>query len=139
MYEDTLRVYPKILEEVKESGVKRLLIVGGAGSLFVKPGLRLVDTGTLPEAWLPGVKSMAKFFLETLVNEKELDWVFFSPAANLGNLTTGVRTGKFRLGKDDLIVDEKGESFISVEDYAMAMVDELEQENHHHERFTIGY
>lgn len=139
MYEDTLRVYPKILEEVKESGVKRLLIVGGAGSLFVKPGLRLVDTGTLPEAWLPGVKSMAKFFLETLVNEKELDWVFFSPAANLGNLTTGVRTGKFRLGKDNLIVDEKGESFISVEDYAMAMVDELEQENHHHERFTIGY
>lgn len=139
MYEDTLRVYPKILEEVKESGVKRLLIVGGAGSLFVKPGLRLVDTGTLPEAWLPGVKSMAKFFLETLVNEKELDWVFFSPAANLGNLTTGVRTGKFRLGKDNLIVDEKGESFISVEDYAMAMVDELEQENHHRERFTIGY
>lgn len=139
MYEDTLRVYPKILDEVKASGVKRLQIVGGAGSLFVKPGLRLVDTGTLPEAWLPGVKSMAKFFLETLVNEKELDWVFFSPAANLGNLTTGVRTGKFRLGKDDLIVDEKGESFISVEDYAMAMVDELEQENHHKERFTIGY
>lgn len=139
MYEDTLRVYPKILDEVKASGVKRLQIVGGAGSLFVKPGLRLVDTGTLPEAWLPGVKSMAKFFLETLVNEKGLDWVFFSPAANLGNLTTGVRTGKFRLGKDDLIVDEKGESFISVEDYAMAMVDELEQENHHQERFTIGY
>lgn len=139
MYEDTLRVYPKILKEVKEFGVRRLLIVGGAGSLFVKPGLRLMDTGTLPEAWLPGVKSMAKFYLETLVNEKELDWVFFSPAANLGNLTTGVRTGKFRLGKDDLIVDEKGDSFISVEDYAMAMVDELEQENHHQERFTIGY
>jgi hypothetical protein len=139
MYEDTLRVYPKILNEVKASGVKRLLIVGGAGSLFVKPGLRLVDTGTLPEAWLPGVKSMAKFFLETLVNEKELNWVFFSPAANLGNLTTGVRTGKFRLGKDDLIVDKKGESFISVEDYAMAMVDELEHEKHHQERFTIGY
>lgn len=139
MYEDTLRVYPKILDEVKASGVKRLQIVGGAGSLFVKPGLRLVDTGTLPEAWLPGVTSMAKFLLETLVKEKELDWVFFSPAANLGNLTAGVRTGKFRLGKDDLIVDEKGESFISVEDYAMAMVDELEQENHHRERFTIGY
>ena len=139
MYEDTLRVYPKILEEVKESGVKRLLIVGGAGSLFVKSGLRLVDTGTLPEAWLPGVKSMAKFFLETLVNEKELDWVFFSPAANLGNLTTGVRTGKFRLGKDDLIVDENGNSHISVEDYAVAMVDELENPKHHQERFTIGY
>lgn len=139
IYEDTLRVYPKILDEVKAAGIKRFLIVGGAGSLFVKPGVRLVDTGTLPEAWLPGVKSLAKFFLETLVNEKDLDWVFFSPAANLGNLTTGVRTGKFRLGKDDLIVDEKGDNFISVEDYAMAMVDELEQEKHHQERFTIGY
>lgn len=95
--------------------------------------------GTLPEAWLPGVKSLSKFFLETLTAEQELDWVFFSPAANLGNLQKGVRTGKFRLGKDDLIVDEKGDSFISVEDYAMAMVDELEQENHHRERFTIGY
>lgn len=139
MYEETLRNYPLILDEIKASGVKRLLIVGGAGSLFVKPGVRLVDTGSLPETWLPGIKSMAKFYLETLINEKGLDWVFFSPAANLGNLTTGVRTGKFRLGKDDLIVDEKGNSFISVEDYAMAMVDELEQENHHQERFTIGY
>ena len=139
MYEDTLRVYPKILNAVKASGTGRLLIVGGAGSLFVKPGVRLVDTSTLPEAWLPGVKSMAKFYLETLVHEQDLDWVFFSPAANLGNLQPGVRTGKFRLGKDDLIVDEKGDSFISVEDYAMAMVDELEQENHHKERFTIGY
>ena len=123
IYEDTLRVYPLILEAVKASGVKRFL----------------VDTGTLPEAWLPGVNSLSKFFLETLTAEQELDWVFFSPAANLGNLQKGVRTGKFRLGKDDLIVDEKGDSFISVEDYAMAMVDELEQENHHRERFTIGY
>lgn len=139
IYEDTLRVYPKILEAVKASGVKRLLIVGGAGSLFVKPGVRLVDTGTLPEAWLLGVKSMAKFYLETLTKEIDIDWVFFSPAANLGNLKPGIRSGKFRLGKDNLIVDEKGESFISVEDYAMAMVDELEQENHHQERFTIGY
>lgn len=139
MYEDTLRVYPEILKAVKASGTGRLLIVGGAGSLFVKPGVRLMDTGTLPEAWLPGVKSLAKFYLETLAHEQELDWVFFSPAANLGNLQPGVRTGKFRLGKDDLIVDEKGDSFISVEDYAMAMVDELEQENHHKERFTIGY
>ncbi len=139
MYEDTLRVYPKILQAVKAAGVRRFLVVGGAGSLFVKPGLRLVDTGTLPEAWLPGVKSMAKFYLETLMNETVIDWVFLSPAANLGNLQPGVRTGKFRIGKDDLLVDEKGESFISVEDYAVAMVDELERENHHCERFTVAY
>lgn len=139
IYEDTLRVYPLILKAVKEAGVKRLLIVGGAGSLFVKPGLRLMDAGLLPAEIMPGVKSLALFYLDTLTKEKELDWVFFSPAGNLGNLSSGKRTGKFRLGKDDLIVDEKGDSFISVEDYAMAMVDELEQENHHRERFTIGY
>ena len=101
--------------------------------------MRLVDTGSVPEAILPGVKSLGKFYLEILMNEKDLDWVFFSPAANLGNMKAGIRTGKFRLGKDDMIVDKDGESFISVEDYAMAMVDELEKQEHHKERFTIGY
>jgi putative NADH-flavin reductase len=138
-YEDTLENYPKIVEAAKKAGVRRLLIVGGAGSLFVKPGVRLIDTGTIPEAWMPGVKSLAEFYLNTLMNEKEIDWVFFSPAGNLGNLQAGVRTGKYRLGKDDMIFDEKGDSFISVEDYAKAMVDELEEENNHKERFTIGY
>ena len=138
-YEETLENYPKIVEGAKRSGVRRLLIVGGAGTLFVKPGVRLVDTGTLPEAWLPGVKSLGEFYLNTLTQEKEIDWVFFSPAGNLGNMGPGVRTGKYRLGKDDMLFDEKGESFISVEDYAVAMIDELEQENHHYERFTAAY
>lgn len=138
-YEETLENYPKIVEGAKRSGVQRLLIVGGAGTLFVKPGVRLVDTGTLPEAWLPGVKSLGEFYLDTLTKEKEIDWVFFSPAGNLGNMESGVRTGKYRLGKDDMLFDEKGESFISVEDYAVAMIDELEQKRHHHERFTAAY
>lgn len=138
-YEETLENYPKIVEGAKRAGVKRLLIVGGAGTLFVKPGVRLVDTGVLPDAWLPGVKSLGEFYLNTLTQEKDIDWVFFSPAGNLGNMGAGVRTGKYRLGKDDMIFDEKGESFISVEDYAVAMVDELEQENHHKERFTAAY
>jgi putative NADH-flavin reductase len=138
-YEETLENYPKIVEGAKQSGVRRLLIVGGAGTLFVKPGVRLVDTGTLPESWLPGVKSLGEFYLNTLMKEQDIDWIFFSPAGNLGNLQPGTRTGKYRLGKDDLLVDEKGESFISVEDYAVAMVDELEQENHHKERFTAAY
>jgi hypothetical protein len=136
IYEDTLRIYPIILEGVKISGAKRLLITGGAGSLFVSPGLRLMDSGALPEAYLPGVKSLASFFLETLSNEKYLDWVFFSPA---GILEPGLRTAKFRLGKDNLIVNEKGESRISLQDYDVAMVDELEKPTHHQERFTIGY
>lgn len=98
-----------------------------------------MDTGTLPEAWLPGVKSMGKFYLDTLTKEKDIDWVFLSPAANLGNLQYGKRTGKYRVGKDDLLVDEKGDSFISVEDYAVAMIDELENPKHHKERFTVAY
>ena len=138
-YEETLENYPKIVEGAKRAGVRRLLIVGGAGTLFVAPGVRLVDTGTLPAEWLPGVKSLGEFYLNTLMKEQDIDWIFFSPAGNLGNMTTGVRTGKYRLGKDDMLFDEKGESFISVEDYAVAMVDELELENHHKERFTAAY
>ena len=138
-YEETLENYPLIVEAAKKSGVNRLLIVGGAGTLFVKPGLRLVDTGTLPEAWLPGVKSLGEFYLNTLMKEQDIDWIFLSPAANLGNLQPGTRTGKYRVGKDDLLVDEKGDSFISVEDYAVAMIDELETPRHHKERFTVAY
>lgn len=141
-YEETLENYPKIVEGTKKAGVRRLLIVGGAGTLFVAPGLRLVDTGNLPAEWLPGVKSMGEFYLNYLMQEDGIDWIFFSPAGNLGDMGQngpGKRTGKFRLGKDDMIFDAEGNSFISVEDYAYAMIDELEQENHHKERFTIGY
>lgn len=136
IYEETLHNYPLILEGVKLSGVNRLLCVGGAGTLFCAPGLRVVDSGAIPEAIMGGVKSLGEFYLNTLVNEHDIDWVFFSPA---GTLEPGERTGIFRLGKDDLIVDADGNSHISVEDYAMAMVDELEKPVHHFERFTIGY
>lgn len=136
IYEETLKNYPLILKAVKQADFKRLLIVGGAGTLFCAPGLRVVDSGAIPAEIMGGVKSLGEFYLNTLMNEKDLDWVFFSPA---GSLEPGERTGKFRLGKDDLIVDENGKSHISVEDYAVAMVDELEKESHHYERFTIGY
>ncbi len=136
IYEETLKVYPQILAGVKKAGVKRLLIVGGAGTLFVAPGLRVVDSGTIPAEIMGGVKSLGEFYLDTLMKEKEIDWVFFSPA---GSLEPGQRTGKYRLGKDDLILNDKGESKISVQDYAKAMVDELETPQHHQERFTIGY
>lgn len=136
IYEETLRNYPLILEAAKQSGTKRLLCVGGAGTLFCAPGLRVVDSGVIPDAIMGGVKSLGEFYLNTLMNEKTIDWIFFSPA---GTLEPGKRTGKFRLGKDDLIVDKNGISHISVEDYAVAMVDELENPKHHYERFTIGY
>jgi hypothetical protein len=129
--------YPKILEAAKKSGVKRLLIVGGAGTLFCAPGLRVVDSGAIPDAIMGGVRPLGDFYLNTLMNENDIDWTFFSPAGAFDE--NGERTGKFRLGKDDLIVDENGNSHISVQDYAVAMVDELEKEEHHKERFTIGY
>ncbi len=136
IYQETLNVYPLILEEVKRAGVERLLIVGGAGTLFVAPGLRVIDSGAIPAEIMGGVKSLGEFYLNTLINEKEIDWVFFSPA---GSLEPGVRTGNYRLGKDDLITNDAGESRISVQDYAKAMIDELETPVHHQERFTIGY
>ena len=129
--------YPKILQAAKKSGVKRLLIVGGAGTLFCAPGLRVVDSGAIPEVIMGGVRPLGDFYLNTLMNEQDIDWVFFSPAGAFDEKSE--RTGKFRLGKDDLIVDENGQSHISVQDYAVAMVDELEKEEHHKERFTIGY
>lgn len=136
IYDETLKNYPILLNEVKESNVKRLLIVGGAGTLFVAPGLRVVDSGAIPDSIMGGVKSLGEFYLNTLVNENSIDWVFFSPA---GSLEDGKRTGVYRLGKDNLIVDDNKESKISVQDYAKAMIDEFETPQHHKERFTIGY
>lgn len=136
IYNLTLKNYPAILQAAKKAGVKRLLIVGGAGTLFCAPGLRVVDSGAIPLEIMDGVKSLGEFYLNTLNNEKAIDWVFFSPA---GSLEPGEATGSYRLGKDDLIVDSEGKSHISVGDYAKAMVDELENQKYHRERFTIGY
>lgn len=136
IYEETLKNYPLIVDSVKKAGVERLLIVGGAGTLFYAPGKMVMDADDVPAKLLPGIKSLGEFYLNTLRKENDIDWIFLSPAANM---TPGERTGKFRIGKDDLVVDANGDSNISVEDYAVAMVDELEQKHHHKERFTIGY
>ena len=129
--------YPKILSAAKKSGVERLLIVGGAGTLFCAPGLRVVDSGAIPAEIMGGVRPLGDFYLNTLMNENDIDWVFFSPAGVFDQ--EGKKTGNYRLGKDDLIVDGEGNSHISVQDYADAMVNELEKPAHHKERFTIGY
>lgn len=127
--------YPKILEAAKKSGVERLIIVGG--TLFCAPGLRVVDSGVIPAEIMDGVRPLGNFYLNTLTNENDIDWVFFSPAGVLDE--EGKKTGNYRLGKDDLIVDAEGNSHISVQDYADALVNELEKPAHHKERFTIGY
>ena len=134
--QETTSAYHSIIRNVKIAQIPRLLIVGGAGSLYVAPEKRLMDTGAIPESYLPAIESLAGVLYDLQMNEKELDWAYFSPA---GNIAPGERTGKFRLGKDQLIVDEEGKSNISVEDYAVAMLDEVESPVHHRERFTIGY
>ena len=113
IYDETIKVYLTIMDGVKKSGVSRFLMVGGAGSLFIVPGIRLVDSGEVPEKLLPGVKALSDFYFHFLKKEKEIDWVFFSPAADMA---PGVRTGRYRLGKDDMVVDIAGNINISVQD-----------------------
>lgn len=123
-----------LTEAVRASGVKRFLVVGGASSLEVAPGIILFDTPEFPEAYKPEAGAGVKF-LDRLRQEKELDWTFLSPSAVF---VPGERTGKFRVGKDELLTSDKG-STISFEDYSIAMVDELEKPKHSRQRFTVGY
>jgi len=124
-----------LLAALKRAGVGRLLVTGGAASLKDDQGRRLIDTDAMPESWKPTAQAGIDFFYE-LKEEKEVDWIFFSPAFNF---IVGPRTGNFRLGADQLIRDEAGESRISFADYAIAMADEVEGHAHSRERFTIAY
>lgn len=124
-----------LLAAVKQSGVKRYLVVGGAGSLEVAPGVKLFDTKEFPAIYLDEARKGGAF-LDLLKGESGLDWTFLSPSALI---EPGERTGKFRLGKDQLLVDANGQSRISAEDYAIALVDELEKPAYSRQRFTVGY
>lgn len=126
---------PKLLiDAVKGSGVKRYFVVGGASSLEVAPGVKLIDTPQFPAAHKAEANKGGEF-LDLLRKDKDLDWTFLSPSAMIA---PGERTGKFRLGKDQLLTNDKGSS-VSWEDYAIAAVDELEKPAHVRERFTVGY
>ena len=124
-----------LLDAVRESGVKRYFVVGGAGSLEVAPGKRLIDTPEFPAAYKAEASKGADFLALLKSSAGDLDWTFLSPSAMF---VPGERTGKFRLGKDALLTHDKGSS-ISFEDYAIAAVDELEKPAHIRERFTVGY
>lgn len=124
-----------LVSAVKTADVKRLLVVGGAGSLEVSPGKALLDTDGFPEAFKAEAKAGARF-LARLRSERDLDWTFLSPSADFA---PGKRTGRFRLGGDRLLTDAGGRSYISVEDFAIVMVDEVEQHAHSRQRFTVGY
>jgi hypothetical protein len=124
-----------LLNGLKQAHVKRLLIVGGAGSLEVSPGVQLVDTPNFPEAYKPAALAHREA-LKIYQKEKDIEWTYLSPAAEIA---PGERTGNFRTGTNQLIRDEHGKSFISMEDYAVAVVDELMNPHHIWERFTVGY
>jgi len=119
---------------VRNSDVKRYLVVGGAGSLEVAPGVRLVTTPDFPAAYKAEASKGADF-LDLLRTVDDLDWTFLSPSAMF---VPGERTGKFRLGRDKLLSNENGSS-ISFEDYAIALADEIENPRHVKQRFTVGY
>ena len=124
-----------ILSAAKKAGVKRVFCVGGAGSLYVAPGVQAVDAPDFPEAWRAGASAL-RDALEVYKKETELEWTFLSPAFMIG---PGERTGKYRIGTENPVLDEEGKSTISYEDYAVAVLDELENPQFIRKRFTIGY
>ena len=123
-----------LIGAVKKSGVKRYLVMGGAGSLEIAPGKKLIDTPQFPDAAKPEA-SKGGIFLDRLRQDKDLDWTFLSPSALI---EIGQRTGKFRLGGDQLLTDANGKSRITFEDFAIALVDEVEKPAHVRKRFTVG-
>ena len=124
-----------IVAASKLAGVKRLLVVGGAGSLYVAPGVQLIDTPDFPAEYKEGAEG-ARQALNMLRDEQELEWTFLSPAAEL---VPGPRTGKFRLGQDELLMDGDKPGSISVADLAVALIDETERAQHIRQRFTLAY
>jgi putative NADH-flavin reductase len=122
------------VEAVRAAGVDRLLVVGGAGGLEIAPGVSLIASGYLPAPVLPIATSHVKAL--DVLRASDIDWTYVAPAAYF---EPGTRTGTFRLGKDELITGANGESRISMEDYAIAMVDELEQGAHRRQRVSVGY
>jgi uncharacterized protein len=138
IYEHYLAGARAIQAAVKQSGVKRLIVIGGAGSLEVAPGVQLIDTPNFPAEYKPG-SSAARDYLRELRQEKELEWTYFSPAILMGPEHPGVRRGQYRLGLENPVFDTEGKSMLSVEDLAVAIVDEVEKPKHVRVRFTAGY
>lgn len=125
-----------LLEGLGRAGVRRLIVAGGAGSLLVASGQRLVDTPDFPDAYKPEALAAADALDVFRAYEGPVDWSYLSPAALL---EPGERTGRYRLGGDELLVAEDGRSRITMEDFAIAMLDEAERPRHVRKRFTAGH
>lgn len=138
IYEDFISGSKSIQQAVKDSGVKRLIVIGGAGSLYTPENNQLVDSMEFPAEIKPGATA-ARDYLNILKEEKDLDWAFFSPAIEMHPGVTEGRTGTYRLGKDHPVLDEKNISRLSPQDLAVVLIDEVQQPKHHKERFTAAY
>lgn len=137
LYDDFIAGSEAIQKAVKDAGVQRLIVIGGAGSLFIN-GNQLVDGPDFPADYKAGATA-ARDYLNTIKKEEELDWTFFSPAIEMHpGITTG-RTGQYRVGTENPVFDEAGRCSLSVQDLAVAIVDELEQPKYIKQRFTAGY
>lgn len=137
LYDDFLNGSIAIEKAVENSGVKRFITVGGAGSLYID-GNQLVDGPDFPADIKPGATA-ARDYLDVIKKNTVLDWTFFSPAIEMHQGTAGVRVGEYRTALENPVFNEEGRSVLSVEDVAVVLVDELEQNNHIRERFTAAY
>ena len=138
IYDDFIAGAKAIQLAVKDAGVNRFIVIGGAGSLFVGPDVQAVDTPDFPKDYYPGA-SAARDYLNIIKEEKELDWAFFSPAFEMHQGITTGRTGNYRLGLDNPIYNDEQRSILSVEDLAVVIADEAENPKHHQQRFTAAY
>lgn len=138
IYNEYLSGSQAIQKAVKRAGVKRLIVVGGAGSLYITPEQQIVDTHGFPQEWKPGALA-ARDYLNMIRTETTLDWTFLSPAVEMHQGTSGTRKGTYRTGLEKPVFDTGGRSIISVEDTAVALVDELETPQHIRKRFTVAY
>lgn len=135
LHDDFLRGSDAIANAARQAGV-RLIVVGGAGSLFIAPGQQLVDSPAFPAEWKQGALAAREALTRLRADTTTLDWTFVSPAMQLA---PGARTGQFRLGGEEPVRDAEGENRISLEDLAVAIVNELEAPQHRRTRFTLGY
>jgi putative NADH-flavin reductase len=137
LYNDFLNGSKAIQQAVKTAGIDRLIVVGGAGSLQID-GKQLVDGPDFPESIKPGATA-ARDYLNYLKEERELKWTFFSPAIEMHEGGVSGRTGVFKLGTTSPVFNKEGRSILSPEDVAVAVVDELEQNNYIQQQFTAAY
>jgi uncharacterized protein len=138
IYEQHVRGHQAMLAAMAHSDCKRLLCVGGAASLKLASGVEFIDSPEFPpqfEANKPSIRGTRQLYY-LLKEHPELDWVFLSPSAIL---VEGQRTGHYRKGTDYLLFNQDGVSTISLQDYAVAMLDEAEKPAHHRQRFTVGH